>query len=87
MRKKIEDLFQRKQSYNSIHSLSTSIESHSSEREEGVSIDVVLRSSGEAQVRDAEGVGGAGKKWFTISEGWQTTNPSIPLVVVQPLKF
>ncbi|MFN9900398.1 MAG: hypothetical protein ACK55Z_16730, partial [bacterium] len=29
---------------------------HSSEREEGVSVDVVLRSSREAQVRDAEGV-------------------------------
>ena len=35
----------------------------------------------------AGGAGGAGKKWFTISEGWQTTNPSIPLIVVQPLKF
>ena len=31
--------------------------------------------------------GGAGRKWFTISEGWQTTNPSIPLIVVQPLRF
>ncbi len=35
----------------------------------------------------AGGAGGAGKKRFTISEGWQTTNPSIPLMVVQPLKF
>ncbi|MFN9907122.1 MAG: hypothetical protein ACK56F_13560 [bacterium] len=35
----------------------------------------------------AGGAGGAGKKWFTISEGWQTTNPSIPLTVVQPLRF
>jgi hypothetical protein len=35
----------------------------------------------------AGGAGGAGKKWFTISEGWQTTNPSIPLIVVQPLRF
>jgi hypothetical protein len=33
----------------------------------------------------AGGEGGAGKKWFTISEGWQTTNPSVPLLVVQPL--
>jgi hypothetical protein len=33
------------------------------------------------------GAGGAGKKWFTISEGWQTTNPSIPLMVVQPIRF
>jgi len=31
----------------------------------------------------AGGAGGAGKKWFTISDGWQTTNPSIPLLVVQ----
>jgi hypothetical protein len=28
----------------------------------------------------AGGEGGAGKKWFTISEGWQTTNPSIPII-------
>jgi len=35
----------------------------------------------------AGGAGGAGRKWFTISEGWQTTNPSIPLIVVQPLRF
>jgi hypothetical protein len=35
----------------------------------------------------AGGAGGAGKKWFTISDGWQTTNPSIPLLVVQPLRF
>ena len=35
----------------------------------------------------AGGAGGAGKKWFTISEGWQTTNPSVPLLVVQPLRF
>jgi hypothetical protein len=35
----------------------------------------------------AGGAGGAGKKWFTISEGWQTTSPSIPLLVVQPLGF
>jgi hypothetical protein len=32
----------------------------------------------------AGGEGGAGKKWFTISEGWQT---SVPLLVVQPLRF
>jgi len=35
----------------------------------------------------AGGAGGAGKKWFTISDGWQTTSPSIPLLVVQPLRF
>ncbi len=35
----------------------------------------------------AGGEGGAGKKWFTISDGWQTTNPSIPVMVVQPLRF
>jgi hypothetical protein len=35
----------------------------------------------------AGGEGGAGKKWFTISEGWQTTSPSVPLLVVQPLSF
>jgi hypothetical protein len=35
----------------------------------------------------AGGAGGAGKKWFTISDGWQTTNPSIPLLVVQPLRL
>jgi hypothetical protein len=35
----------------------------------------------------AGGAGGAGKKRFTISEGWQTTNPSIPLLVVLPLRF
>ncbi len=35
----------------------------------------------------AGGAGGAGKKWFTISDGWQTTNPSLPLLVVQPLRF
>jgi hypothetical protein len=35
----------------------------------------------------AGGEGGAGKKWFAISDGWQPTNPSIPLLVVQPLKF
>jgi hypothetical protein len=35
----------------------------------------------------AGGEGGAGKKWFTISDGWQTTNPSIPLLVVRPLRF
>jgi len=35
----------------------------------------------------AGGAWGAGKKWFTISEGWQTTNPSIPLMVVQPIRF
>ncbi len=31
-------------------------EPHSSKREEGVSVDVVLHGSGEAQVCDAEGV-------------------------------
>jgi hypothetical protein len=35
----------------------------------------------------AGGAGGAGRKWFTISDGWQTTNPGIPLLVVQPLRF
>jgi hypothetical protein len=35
----------------------------------------------------AGGAGGAGRKWFTISEGWQTTNLSIPIIVVQPLRF
>jgi hypothetical protein len=35
----------------------------------------------------AGGEEGAGKKWFTISDGWQTTNLSIPLLVVQPLRF
>jgi hypothetical protein len=35
----------------------------------------------------AGGAGGAGKKWFTISDGWQTTKPSIQLLVVQPLRF
>jgi hypothetical protein len=35
----------------------------------------------------AGGEGGAGKKWFTISDGWQTTNLSIPVLVVQPLRF
>ena len=64
MRKKLENLFQRKQSYNSMHGLNTSMES----------------TRGGCQR-------GAGKKWFTISEGWQTTNPSIPLLVVQPFRF
>ncbi len=35
----------------------------------------------------AGGAGGAGNKWFTISDGWQTTNPSVQLLVVQPLSF
>jgi hypothetical protein len=35
----------------------------------------------------AGGARGAGKKWFSISDGWQTTNLSIPLLVVQPFRF
>ncbi len=35
----------------------------------------------------AGGEGGAGKKRFTISDGWQTTNLSILVLVVQPLRF
>jgi hypothetical protein len=35
----------------------------------------------------AGGAGGAGRKRSTILEGWQTTNPSIPLLVVLLLRF
>ncbi len=59
-------------------------EPHSFEGEEGVSVDIILRSSGEGQVSQAEGVG---KKWSTISEGWQTINPNIQILVVPPLRF
>ena len=38
----------------------------------------------EVEAGDARG---AGKKWFSISDGWQTTNLSIPLLVVQPFGF
>jgi hypothetical protein len=55
----------------------------SSKEEESNQFSINLSLSGGL----AGGAGGAGKKWFTISEGWQTTNPSIPLLVVQPLRF
>ncbi len=56
-----------------------------SSSKEGESNQFIINSSLSGGL--AGGAGGAGKKWFIISEGWKTTNPSIPIIVVQPLRF